>query len=85
MKHRHLKFERGCRVAYAREFLRNTSQFTGPSAPTSSGPFARGSVVEVEPFHGSKSLIRIHWDDGHISSVLDSNLVHVDRIHLEAV
>lgn len=75
-------FERGVRVAYAREFLRNTSQFTGPSAPASQGPFARGSVIEVEPFGGG-SLVRIHWDDGHISSVLDANLVTVTQIHLE--
>jgi hypothetical protein len=57
---------------------------TGPSPPTSHEPFTRGSVEVVEPF-GERSLVRIHWDDGHVSGVLDANLVRVDRIHLESV
>jgi hypothetical protein len=75
-------FEFGTRVAFAREFLRNTGQFTGQDAPTHVGPFARGIVKAVVSF-GARKLVMVHWDDGHAGNVLDCNLWPVDRLHLE--
>lgn len=75
-----ITIEAGTRVRYAREFLRNTGQFTGWA------PSARGTVLSVEPF-GDKAIAYIRWD-GHSQSsdgmaVLTGNLVREDRVHLE--
>lgn len=77
-------FAFGMRVAFSRQFLRSTGQFTGHDAPASSGPFARGTVKAVERL-SSCTLVFIHWDDGRAGKVLDVNLVPVDRLHLEPV
>jgi len=71
---------KGHRVAFSRDFLRSTGQFTGPDNPTSRGPFARGTVVEMLP---SPPLAVIRWDDDNVSRVLAANLVRLDRLHLE--
>lgn len=68
--------KKGDRVAYSREFLRSTLQHTGRA------PFIRGVVVRTEPL-GTGKLCIIKWDDGHQSSVQQSNLVREDRLHLE--
>lgn len=77
---------KGTRVAFRREFLRDTGQFTGWA------PFARGTVVsmgeQLTRFKGDRGgphLVVIAWDDGTRSRALSSNLVREDRIHLEAV
>jgi hypothetical protein len=68
----------GCRVAFARQFLRNTGQFTGWA------PFARGEVVlQSKPLRDGVHMVTVKWDDNSTSNVLDCNLVREDRIHLE--
>lgn len=75
-------FTYGTRVAFARDFLHNTGQFAGPNAPTSVGPWARGTVKAIQGF-GARHLVYVHWDDGRAGNVLDCNLWPVDRMHLE--
>lgn len=77
-------FNHGDRVAFTREFLRNTGQFTGKPAPTNFGPFARGTVMESEDLAGTV-LVRVMWDDGVIRGSLNRNLVLASRLHLEPV
>jgi hypothetical protein len=85
------RFEQGERVAFARDFLRNTGQFTGADAPCSWGPFARGTVTTCRGFDGEPiknpsgepSLVAVLWDDGQETRALGNNLVAVDRIPLE--
>jgi hypothetical protein len=74
--------EVGQRVHYARDWLRNTGQFTGEPAPTSWGPFAAGEVVKLDK--GGPWLTEVRWDDGEATRVLNVNLVREDKIHLEA-
>lgn len=76
---------KGSRVAFTREHLRNTGQFTGWA------PFARGVVVSMgtplprfKGDRGGPRLVCIAWDDGTRSRALSVNLVREDRIHLEA-
>lgn len=71
----------GARVAFAREFLRNTGQFTGWA------PFARGVVMlQSKPLREGVHMVTVQWDKGSKpSNVLDCNLVREDRIHLELV
>ena len=76
-------FAVGYRIAFARNFLRATAQFTGPDAPTHRGPFARGEVVEIGGRFGGGVILRIRWDDGDLGIVLSVNLVRADRLHLE--
>ena len=64
----------GDRCQYAATFLRSTGQYTGEEPPTSSGPFARGRVIAVDPFGGGRALITVRWDDGRESKALDGNL-----------
>jgi hypothetical protein len=68
----------GCRVAFSRQFLRNTGQFTGWA------PFARGVVTwQSAPIRDGMHRVTVEWDDKSLSNVLDCNLVREDRIHLE--
>jgi hypothetical protein len=75
----------GDRVAYARHFLQSTGQFTGRS------PFARGTVDAIHDGPGPR-IVHVQWDARLVngetveprgSTVLEWNLVLVDRIHLE--
>ena len=77
----------GTRVAFKRAFLQSTGQISGWV------PFARGVVIGIDPSFSS-GLASIKWDDRSriagqpnpvFSSVLVSNLVREDRIHLEPV
>jgi hypothetical protein len=71
MKYRpSLRLDYGTRVAFSRQFLRDTAQYTGRV------PFARGTVKACESF-GSGFLAYVHWDDGHAGKVLTSNLVRI--------
>ena len=45
----------GDRVAYAKQWLQGTGQYTGDA------PFARGTVTAVEPM-GSTQLAVVKWD-----------------------
>jgi uncharacterized protein (DUF736 family) len=79
-------FGPGDRVAFSRDFLRNTGQFTGQDKPAHNGPFARGAVLSWQELsRGGSTLVSVQWDDGHVSNVLAGNLVRVDRLHLERV
>ncbi|WP_316172953.1 hypothetical protein [Bradyrhizobium sp. SZCCHNRI2049] len=69
----------GTRVAFSREFLRNTGQFTGWA------PFARGVVHSLLPLSDDRFVATVSWDDGSASGVLNVNLVREDRLHLEPV
>lgn len=74
----------GTRVAFSRNFLRSTGQYTGPDAPTHVGPWARGEVKALQPC-GPVVLAYVHWDDGRCGNVNVNNLVATDRMHLEPV
>lgn len=63
----------GTRCRFNKAFLQSTCQYTGPTAPTSVGPFARGTVTGQEPL-GTYLLIRVAWDDGTSSNVNAANL-----------
>jgi hypothetical protein len=70
----------GCRVAFSRQFLRNTGQYTGWA------PFARGKVTNIRvvtPGVLGCIIADIAWDDAPPSPVNIANLVREDRIHLE--
>ena len=67
----------GDRVAFSREFLRNTGQYTGWA------PFARGEVIAHVELSKGHVLARILWDSCQITNVLPANLVREDRIPLE--
>lgn len=82
MKH---VFVKGDRVAYNRNWLRSTGNFAGWA------PFARGNIVELENLRGSDFILAtVRWDKGPNGSPFEgkvnlANLVHAERIHLEAV
>lgn len=67
----------GDRVAFSREFLRNTCQYTGWA------PFARGEIIAFVELSKGHSLARILWDDCAITNVHPGSLVREDRIPLE--
>ncbi len=69
-------FTTGDRVAMRASWLRNTGQLTGPPAPTSVGPFARGTVTGTHPL-GARTLVAVRWDDGRESRVISGNLAAV--------
>ena len=69
--------EIGARVMYCAAHLRSTGQYTGPEAPTSFGPFARGRLVEGGATLGGLDPVRfavVRWEDGEQRPVLRSNL-----------
>jgi hypothetical protein len=68
----------GTRVAFSREFLRNTGQFAGLV------PFARGQVTALNALSPGFVLAAVQWDNiKSASNVNVANLVREDRIHLE--
>jgi hypothetical protein len=69
----------GHRVAFSREFLRSTGQYTDWA------PFARGEVVALDEISRGFVLATIRWDDAPMGTVNVADLVREDRIHLEAV
>jgi len=65
----------GDRCRFASKFLRTTGQATGPDAPTSHGPWARGTVLTVKHFSGGVPvLVQVTWDNGAITAALATNL-----------
>jgi hypothetical protein len=49
---------------------------TGPAAPSSVGPFARGTVTAIAPISPGSSLVlaSVAWADGESSEVNVANL-----------
>lgn len=70
-------FKTGQRVAFSRSFLRSTGQITGDA------PFLSGVVESCQPI-GKLQLCYIRWQGIETpQGVLSTNLVLVDRMHLE--
>lgn len=67
----------GDRVAFRAAFLRSIFDYSHDSASK------RGTVTETPLAMGERALCRVAWDNGTIQTVLDCNLIHADRIHLE--
>lgn len=81
-----MRLSEGDRVAYSRGFLRSTGQYTGPEAPCSYGPFARGTVSIVHDDRERRpawECVAVHWDDGRDSNVNVNNLVKVSKLQFE--
>jgi hypothetical protein len=66
----------GYTVRLSRAFLQSIAMITGPSAPTSVGPFARGTVMAIAPISPGSSLVlaSVAWADGESSEVNMANL-----------
>jgi len=82
------QLQQGDRVAFARHWLRSTGNFTGDV------PFMRGTVEHVHDLGQGLRVVTVAWDarlaNGQIGEActwkaLESNLVRLDRIHLESV
>jgi len=68
----------GDRVAYSRNFLRSTGQYSGAI------PFARGRVVGVKPVSKTLQVVEIDWGEPDIPErVLSANLVLVSEFPFE--
>ena len=73
------RFKIGDKVAMSAAFLRSIGDYSHDSASM------RGTVVGLIPF-GARTLVRIKWCRWRATtSVLDCNLIHANRIHLEPV
>ncbi len=61
---------------FSRSFLQSLAMLSGPAAPTSVGPFARGIVSAIAPLSPGSPLllVTVRWADGHISQVNVANL-----------
>ncbi len=61
---------------FTRAFLQSTAMGSGPPAPTSLGPFARGTVTAIEPLSPSSPLLlaTVVWADGDSTRVNVANL-----------
>jgi len=69
----------GTRVAYTRDFLRSTGQFTGDA------PFLRGEVIDIMNLNQLR-LALVKWDGFEEPRTINiKNLIPVNRIHLESV
>jgi hypothetical protein len=71
----------GDRVAYTREFCRNTGQRTGDV------PFARG-VVQAMDGDPSFSIASVRWEGAgvygeYLARINAKNLIRADELHLE--
>ena len=66
----------GDTVRFTRGFLQSTAMGSGPPAPTSLGPFARGTVTAIEPLSPSSPLLlaTVVWADGDSTRVNVANL-----------
>ncbi len=70
------KLQIGDTVRFTRAFLQSTAMGSGPPAPTSLGPFARGTVTTIEPLSPSSPplLATVAWADGDSTRVNVANL-----------
>lgn len=57
-------------------FLQSTAMITGPAAPTSVGPFARGTVIAIAPISPFSTLLlaTVAWAHGESGQVNVANL-----------
>lgn len=62
-------------VRFTAQFLRSTGQYAGDEAPTSTGPWAKGTVVALSPKQLPGPVVaRVLWADGREGASLVSNL-----------
>jgi hypothetical protein len=68
--------QNGDTVRFSRSFLQSLAMLSGPAAPTSVGPFARGTVTAIAPLSPGSPLLlaTVRWADGHTSEVNVANL-----------
>ena len=66
----------GDTVRFSRAFLQSMATVSGPEAPTSSGPFARGTVTAIAPIIPNSPLLlaTVSWADGVTTQVNVTNL-----------
>ncbi len=66
----------GDTVRLSRAFLQSIAMVAGPAAPTSVGPFSRGTVTAIAPISPDSSLVlaNVAWADGESSQVNVANL-----------
>ena len=66
----------GDTVRFTRAFLQSTAMGSGPPAPTSLGPFARGTVTAIAPLSPGSTLLlaTVAWADGNSTRVNVANL-----------
>ena len=68
----------GDTVRFSRAFLQSMAMGSGPPAPTSLGPFARGTVTAIAPLSPSSPLLlaTVVWADGDSTQV---NVANIER------
>jgi hypothetical protein len=68
----------GDTLRFTRTFLQSLAMGSGPVAPTSLGPFARGTVVAIAPLSSGSALLlaTVDWADGESTQV---NVVNLER------
>jgi hypothetical protein len=76
---RQSQLQTGDRVQYDSDWLRNTGQFTGPDAPCSLGPFAKGTVMGEYALNDERRVVDVLWDDGQRFRALDRNLTRTNE------
>ena len=66
----------GDTVRFTRAFLQSLAMGSGPPAPTSLGPFARGTVTAIAPLSPGSPLLlaTVAWADGDSTQVNVANL-----------
>lgn len=68
----------GDTVRFTKAFLQSLAMVSGPDAPTSSGPFARGTVTAIAPLTPRSSFVLATelWADGETTQV---NVVNLEQ------
>ncbi len=68
--------QNGDTVRFSKSFLQSLAMLTGPAAPTSVGPFARGTVTAIAPLSPGSPLVlaTVRWADGVTTQVNVTNL-----------
>jgi hypothetical protein len=63
-------------VRFSRSFLQSLAMLSGPAAPTSVGPFARGTVTAIGPIIPNSPMVvaTVSWADGATTQVNVTNL-----------
>jgi hypothetical protein len=61
---------------FSRGFLQSLAMLSGPAAPTSVGPFVRGTLTAIAPLSPGSSLLlaTVSWADGVTTQVNVANL-----------
>ena len=68
----------GDTVLFTTGFLQSLAMLSGPVAPTSLGPFARGIVTSIAPISPRSALVlaSVQWADGEQTEV---NVINLER------